>query len=77
MKPFAITQVQQDDQILLTAAEAYPALERAFRAAEREIWAGFRIFDLRTRLCSPEAMSVGQTWFDLVAHTLKRGVEIN
>lgn len=60
--------------ILVTAAEAYPALERAFLTAEREIIAGFRVFDLKTRLRSPEASAIGETWFDLVIHTLRRGV---
>lgn len=63
-------------EILVTAAEAYPALERAFLAAEREIVAGFRVFDLKTRLRSPQARAVGRTWFDLMIHTLRRGVEV-
>ncbi len=61
-------------EVLVTAAEAYPALERAFLAAEREISASFRIFELTTRLRSAEARRIGETWFDLVAHTLGRGV---
>jgi phospholipase D1/2 len=61
----------------ITAAEAYPAMERAFLEAEREIWAGFRVFDLFTRLRSAEARDVGDTWFDLVLHTLRRGVHIH
>ncbi|WP_413875223.1 phospholipase D family protein [Albidovulum sp.] len=63
-------------EVLVTAAEAYPALERAFLAAEREISASFRIFDLTTKLRSAEARQVGDTWFDLVAHTLGRGVAL-
>ncbi|MFZ1346585.1 MAG: phospholipase, partial [Tabrizicola sp.] len=63
-------------EILVTAAEAYPALERAFLSARAEILAGFRVFDLKTRLRSPEALVIGQTWFDLVIHTLRRGVAI-
>lgn len=63
-------------EILVTAAEAYPALERAFLAAEHEIVAGFRVFDLKTALRSPEALAVGATWFDLMIHTLRRGVEV-
>ncbi|HLQ18068.1 MAG TPA: phospholipase D-like domain-containing protein [Tabrizicola sp.] len=62
--------------VFVTAAEAYPALERAFLAADHEIVAGFRVFDLKTRLRSTEAKAVGKTWFDLVIHTLRRGVEI-
>ncbi|WP_210528392.1 phospholipase D-like domain-containing protein [Rubellimicrobium arenae] len=64
-------------EILLTAAEAFPAFERAVLAAESEIWASFRIFDLRTRLRSSEARAIGSTWFDLVADALRRGVSIN
>ncbi|MDN5787478.1 phospholipase D-like domain-containing protein [Pseudorhodobacter sp.] len=64
-------------QVLLTADEAYPALEHAFLAAKTEIWASFRIFDLKTRLRSANAMVIGKTWFDLFIHTLRRGVNIN
>jgi phosphatidylserine/phosphatidylglycerophosphate/cardiolipin synthase-like enzyme len=64
-------------RILLTAAEAYPALERAFLNATSEIWASFLVFDLTTRLRSPEAQKVGKTWFDLVVHTLNRGVSLH
>ncbi len=64
-------------EILLTASEAYPAFERAVLEAQTEIWASFRIFDPATRLRTPEARAVGDTWFDLVAHTLRRGVTIH
>jgi len=60
----------------VTAAEAYPVLERAFLSARAEIVAGFRVFDLKTRLRSPEALAIGTSWFDLVIHTLRRGVAI-
>ena len=63
-------------EILDTAAEAYPTLERAFLNARHEIVAGFRVFDLKTRLRSPEAKAVGATWFDLMIHTLRRGIEV-
>ena len=65
-----------DVDILVTAAEAYPALERAFLSAEREIVAGFRVFDLKTRLRSAEGLAVGETWFHLMIHTLRRGVAV-
>jgi phosphatidylserine/phosphatidylglycerophosphate/cardiolipin synthase-like enzyme len=65
-----------DVDILVTAAEAYPALERAFLAAKHDIVAGFRVFDLKTRLRSPEAQAVGDTWFHLMIHTLRRGVAV-
>jgi phospholipase D1/2 len=61
---------------LITASEAYPELERLFLGARAEIWAGFRIFDLRTKLRSAEGQAVGATWFDLIIHTLRRGVTI-
>lgn len=61
---------------LLTATEAYPALEQLFLGAQTEIWASFRIFDLRTRLRSEQGLRIGKIWFDLFAHTLSRGVEI-
>jgi len=63
-------------EVLVTAAEAYPVLERAFLSARAEIVAGFRVFDLKTRLRSPEALAIGTSWFDLVIHTLRRGVAI-
>jgi hypothetical protein len=64
-------------RILLTAAEAYPALEQAFLSAEREIWGSFLVFDPRTRLRSLEARAIGRTWFDLIVHTLNRGVALH
>ena len=62
---------------LITAYEAFPELERLFLAARTEIWAGFRLFDLRTRLRSAEAREIGATWFDLVVHRLRAGVSIH
>ncbi len=62
---------------LITAQEAFPELERQFLAARREIWASFRIFDLDTRLRSDEGGGVGETWLDLIVHTLRRGVAIH
>lgn len=63
--------------VYVTAAEAYPALERQFLSAEREIWASFRIFDLSTRLRSEEGWKIGEDWFDLIVSTLNRGVDIH
>lgn len=60
--------------LMITAAEAYPVLERCFLGARESISAGFRVFDPATRLRSEEALSVGKTWADLVAHTLARGI---
>lgn len=69
-----VPRATEDVQILLTAAEAYPVLERAFLDARTAISAGFRVFDPDTRLHSPEGQAVGETWAELVAHTLSRGV---
>lgn len=63
-------------EVFVTAAEAYPALERAFLTARTEIIAGFRVFDLKTALRSAEARAVGATWFHLMIHTLRRGVSV-
>jgi phospholipase D1/2 len=70
------TPANSDVTALITAGEAYPALERAFLAAETEIYAGFRVFDLNTRLHSPEARTIGERWYDLMIHTLRRGVKV-
>lgn len=75
IKPFELRQ-KTGMQVLLTAAEAFPALERAVLDAQTEIWASFRIFDLDTRLRSAEARRIGETWFDLIVHTLARGVRV-
>ncbi|AHM05085.1 Phosphatidylserine/phosphatidylglycerophosphate/ cardiolipi n synthase [Roseibacterium elongatum DSM 19469] len=80
-----LTQPQSDTDLdpepsilpLITAAEVYPAMERAFLEAQHEIWAGYRVFDLFTRLRSPEGRAIGDTWFDLITHTLRRGVHIH
>lgn len=61
---------------LITADEAWPALEREILRAQDEILMGFRIFDMRTRLRSKEARALGETWFDLLADALGRGVRI-
>ena len=66
----------QPPQIFITAAEAYPALERAFLGAKTEIIASFLVFDPETRLRSPEGMAVGERWFDLIVDCLRRGVKI-
>ncbi|WP_133122587.1 phospholipase D-like domain-containing protein [Yoonia maricola] len=45
-------------------------------AAEKDVVAGFRIFDPWTKLRSDAARAIGDTWFDLIVHTLNRGVAI-
>ncbi|NEX45656.1 phospholipase D family protein [Pseudotabrizicola algicola] len=62
--------------VFITAAEAYPALERAFLEARSEIIASFLVFDPETRLRSPEARAIGPRWYDLVIACLRRGVNI-
>ncbi|WP_170311923.1 phospholipase D family protein [Sulfitobacter sabulilitoris] len=62
---------------LITASEAFVALEHAFLDATTEIRACFRIFDLTTHLQSDRGKAVGSDWFDLIADTLRRGVEIS
>jgi hypothetical protein len=61
MPPFA-----PSVRILLTASDAYPALEKAFLGAASEIRASFLVFDLATKLRSPAGEEVGKTWFDPV-----------
>lgn len=63
--------------VLLTAQEAFPALEREFLNAKNEIAAGFRIFDPTTKLRSAEALQIGDTWCDLITDTLNRGVKLS
>ena len=61
-------------RIFLTASEAYPALETLFLDAEEELLAGFRVFDPATPLYSERGREIGDTWSDLIEHTLRRGV---
>ena len=65
-----------DCKLLLTAAEAFPALERAILAARERVVLSFRVIDLATRLRSDEGRAVGETWADLLADALSRGVSI-
>ncbi|MBC7140710.1 MAG: hypothetical protein H5U18_00880, partial [Rhodobacteraceae bacterium] len=64
LQKFEYRSVPSTFETLLTAEQAYPALEREFLGARAEIWASFRIFDLTTRLRSDEAREVGKTWID-------------
>lgn len=65
-----------DLQVLITAAEAFPHFETLMMNAREEVQAGFRIFDPETRLRSEAARAIGETWYDLVVHTLRRGVRM-
>ena len=69
--------VRGKTEILLTAAEAYPALERLFLSATSEIWASFLVFDLSTEVRTDAARAIGGSWFDLLVHTLGRGVSVH
>lgn len=62
--------------LLIEAAEAYPAFEQRVLSAEREIVLGFRVFDPETRLRSQAARQIGDTWQDLLAYVLRRGVDV-
>jgi len=64
-------------EILLSAAQAFPAFERLFLNATTRIDMGFRLFDPLTPLLSPEAQKIGARWHDLIVHTLNRGVTIS
>lgn len=65
-----------DFEVLITAEEAWPAFERAVLDAQHVVHGSFRIFDLSTKLRSPEARAVGSDWFDLLAHVIRRGVSV-
>ncbi|MFW8594097.1 phospholipase D-like domain-containing protein [Cribrihabitans neustonicus] len=65
-----------DFEVLITAEEAWPAFERAVLGAEREISASFRLFNFATKLLSPEARQIGDTWADLITDALVRGVRV-
>lgn len=64
-------------EVMITADEAWPALERAVLRARKHLTAGFRIFDMSTGLRSAEARAVGVDWFDLLADAVRRGVRID
>lgn len=65
-----------DFDVLITADEAWPAFERAVLDARSKVHGSFRIFDLRTKLRSAEAKAIGDDWFDLLCHVIRRGVTV-
>ena len=77
MRPAPQTAASRDFQVFITAGEAYPEFERMFLNARENVTLAFRIFDPWTKLHSPEALEIGDTWMDLIAHTLSRGVSID
>ncbi|MDE9449949.1 phosphatidylserine synthase [Aliiroseovarius sp. Z3] len=66
-----------DFDLFITAEEAWPAFERAVLGAKSSVVAGFRIFDMSTKLRSEEGRAIGETWFDLLAHILSKGVKLS
>ncbi|WP_170460765.1 phospholipase D family protein [Ruegeria arenilitoris] len=68
---------QNDFEVLITAEQAWPALEKAVLEARHQIKASFRIFDFMTRLRSDEARRIGDTWFDLIEHVIRKGVSFH
>ena len=66
----------QDFEVLVTAEHAWPALERLVLEAQDEVIASFRIFDFSTPLISTDAKAVGETWSDLIADAVRRGVTV-
>lgn len=76
-RPSETTRSLTDVEVLITAEEVYPAMERAFLAARTEIWASYRVFDLDTKLRSDEGRATGEDWFDLIVHVLRRGVRLH
>lgn len=65
-----------DFEVFVAADAAYAAFEQAVLGARTSVIGGFRVFDMRTRLVSKAARAVGDTWFDLLAHVVTRGVRI-
>jgi phosphatidylserine/phosphatidylglycerophosphate/cardiolipin synthase-like enzyme len=63
-------------RVLITAEEAWPAFEDAVLDAREEILAGFRIFDMKSPLVGVRARAIGQTWFDLLEHAIRKGVRV-
>ncbi|MEM7508273.1 MAG: phospholipase D family protein [Pseudomonadota bacterium] len=61
--------------LLLTAEEAFPALETLALEARRTLWLGFRVFDPTTRLHGP-AREVAADWAGLIERKLEEGVEV-
>ncbi|WP_415922099.1 phospholipase D family protein [Tateyamaria sp. SN6-1] len=67
---------QPDFEVFVAADAAFAAFEQAVLDARVSVLGGFRIFDMRTRLISDAARAIGDTWFDLLAHVVSRGVRI-
>ncbi|WP_299695051.1 phospholipase D-like domain-containing protein [uncultured Tateyamaria sp.] len=66
-----------DFEVFVAADGAFAAFEEAVLDAQTSITGGFRIFDMSTPLLSDTARAVGETWFDLLVHVLRRGVRMD
>ncbi len=65
-----------DFEAFIAPDRAFAAFEEAVLSAEASVVGGFRIFDMRTKLVSDAGRAVGETWFDLLAHVVSRGVRL-
>ena len=64
-------------KVLVTAAEAYPEMERLVMSAERELFLGLHVFQGDTALRSEEARAAGhEVWSDLLRAAMERGVSV-
>ncbi|MHA6326724.1 phospholipase D family protein [Roseivivax sp. CAU 1753] len=62
---------------LISAAEAYPVLERMVAEAEDEVLLSFRVLDPDTRLRDPDLRARGlENWADLIAWVTQQGVTV-
>lgn len=72
-----MSNAQNAPEVLLTAAEGFPALERLALSARESLSMSFRILDPTTDLRSSEARDLNlSTWADLVAHVAGKGVKV-
>ena len=64
-------------EILVTGAEAYPAMERLILESEHQLCISLHALSFETSLTSREALAAGlDNWCDLLLNTAARGVEI-
>jgi len=62
---------------LIEAADMFPALENMLLDANQTVWMSFRIFDPDTKTRSERCKKLKLAdWAALLAHTVKRGVEV-
>ena len=51
-------------------------MERSFLSATTGISAGYRFFDLQTKLRSDEGRAIGEDYFDRMTHVLAKGIKL-